>query len=140
MRRRRRRRRTVEKRDPEFVYPDDQETGVAERIDGKAQLDDTQVVTPVHEMRDRRSDEESKPVEPVYELVGSQGPAQELAAGPLGNRHEAEGDEVLPPLNNVSPFSGKQQGAEDYQVSPVSNPLEVKDSAPSQAESAQDGK
>ena len=51
MRRRRKRQKSSSVRDPEFCYPDNQEIGVADCSDGKEQLDDTQVVTPVHELR-----------------------------------------------------------------------------------------
>jgi hypothetical protein len=94
MRRRRKRQKSSDTRNPESCYPDDQEIGVADCSDGKVQLDDTQVVTPVHELGERGSEEETKQFEPIFELDGSHGPAQELAAGPLSNRHEAEGVEL----------------------------------------------
>jgi hypothetical protein len=121
MRRRRKRQKSSETRDPEFCYPDDQEIGVADCSDGKAQLDDTQVMTPVHELGERRSEEETKKFEPVFELDGSHGPAQELAAGPLSNRHEAEGDGAVSPLKRVPPFTGGDEVGEEYEVSPVSD-------------------
>jgi hypothetical protein len=120
-RRRRRRKQAVVAGDKESFNQDGQETGVAERIDGKAQLEDTQVMTPVHEMLEQSSEGDTKKFELVYELDGSHGPAQELAAGPLSNRHEAEGDQTIPPLKLVSPLSGRQPGTEDHEVSPLSN-------------------
>jgi hypothetical protein len=113
MRRRQKRQKPRETRDPEFCYPDDQEIGVADCSDGKAQLDDTQVVTPVHELGERRPEEETKKCEPVFELDGSHGPPQELAAGPLINQHETEGDGIVSPLKSVSPVSDRYQDGKD---------------------------
>jgi hypothetical protein len=54
------------------LHLNDQEIGVADCSDGKVQLVDTQVVTPVHELG-WRSKQEAKRFEPVFELDGSHG-------------------------------------------------------------------
>ena len=73
MRRCRKRQKSSETRDPEFCYPDDQEIGVADCSDGKAQLGDARVVTLVHELGELRPEEETKKFEPVFELDDSAG-------------------------------------------------------------------
>ncbi|MCJ1478747.1 hypothetical protein MMC13_007431 [Lambiella insularis] len=76
---------------------------------GEAQLEDTQVLSPLHEIPDWGE----KQVEPVLELDGLQAPVQELTAGPLSNRHEVDGNEVVSPLNT------EHEKLEDIKISPV---------------------
>ena len=100
--------------EPENFSRDDPETEIRELVNGKAQLEDTQVMLPVYEIQGRKMDEGEKQLELMFELDGPHAPPRELAAEPSSNRHEADGTEVVSSSSN-----NDHEKSEDVKVPPV---------------------